>query len=198
MSGASTDSRTPYHGLNMRVIHLLWEGPYSLKQLINKSNRPDDSKKDYGLYQVYGDHVVYGPGSLLYIGKACDQTFFTRLKQHADWCDECEADRLSLDVYLGRLIRQSDNQMTPSDETWSEEISHAEKLLIFSHSPAWNSSSINTVRDAEVKDRHVLNWGKRGSLLPEVTGAYWSLLYYDNEIWPFYEWAGAKKAVQSP
>ena len=46
---------------------------------------------DYGLYQVYGRHVVFGSGSLLYVGRARDQTFGRRLQQHdAEWLREEE------------------------------------------------------------------------------------------------------------
>jgi hypothetical protein len=42
-----------------RIIHIEWEGPYSLNQL--------DTLKD--LYQIYGHHSVYGSNVLLYIGQ---------------------------------------------------------------------------------------------------------------------------------
>lgn len=33
-----------------RIIHIEWEGPYSLNQL----DTLKDLRKDYGLYQIYG------------------------------------------------------------------------------------------------------------------------------------------------
>jgi hypothetical protein len=47
-----------------RIIHIEWEGPYSLSQL----DTLNDLRKDYGLYQIYGHHPIYGSNVLLYIG----------------------------------------------------------------------------------------------------------------------------------
>ena len=183
MPDVSTVSRTPSHELNMRVIHLLWEGPTSLKELVENDKEPPSKKVDKGLYQVYGSHPVYGPKVLLYIGMTCE-TFAQRLREHyAEWRNIGVPDYLTLDVYLGRLMRQSKDH-TPTD--WSDQIKRIEKLLIFAHAPAWNSSSINTGPDQEIKNLHVLNWGQRGSLLPELTGAYWSSRYDTDDYWPYY------------
>ena len=48
---------------NERIIHVQWQGPFSLSDL-SKLSAP----RDRGLYQVYGHHPVYGPCTLLYIG----------------------------------------------------------------------------------------------------------------------------------
>jgi hypothetical protein len=37
---------------------------------------------DYGLYQIYAHHLVFGSGALVYIGKAQEQTFGVRIAQH--------------------------------------------------------------------------------------------------------------------
>jgi hypothetical protein len=51
------------------VIHLQWE-----EHKWDDFNFSDfNSEKDYGIYQFYGDHPVYGENTLLYIGKARDQ-----------------------------------------------------------------------------------------------------------------------------
>ena len=63
--------------MNTHEIHLAWEGPFRLDNL----SKLQDENKDYGVYQIYGRHLVYGSGVLLYIGKASDQTFGKRISQ---------------------------------------------------------------------------------------------------------------------
>ena len=60
----------------MTVIHVQWDGPFTLEQILELN---DDF--DYGVYQVYGSHPIYGSDVLLYIGKASQQTFSVRIKQ---------------------------------------------------------------------------------------------------------------------
>ena len=47
----------------MRSVTIEWEGPFSLDYVIEELN----GKDNYGLYQIYGTHIVYGAGSLLYL-----------------------------------------------------------------------------------------------------------------------------------
>lgn len=58
-------------------IHIEWEGP----KLLSDINNLNDPKYDYGVYQIYGGHPVYGTNILLYIGKADKQTFGVRINQ---------------------------------------------------------------------------------------------------------------------
>jgi hypothetical protein len=58
-------------------IHIYWEGLFTLDQL----TEIQDNTRDYGVYQIYGGHPVYGSNVLLYIGKADRQTFGTRVSQ---------------------------------------------------------------------------------------------------------------------
>jgi hypothetical protein len=78
------------------LIHVQWEGPKTWKQK-NKLDGP----KDYGVYQFYGCHPVYGVDTLLYIGKASKQTFAMRLKQETDWMSHQDFEGLK--IYIGRL-----------------------------------------------------------------------------------------------
>jgi hypothetical protein len=105
---------------------------------------------------------------LLYIGKAQEQTFGVRLSQEG-WKAWQEGNG-TVEVYLGRLSGST----TPDDQSWSDQISRVERLLIYSHLPAHNASGLNTNNDPYVHELHVLNWGDRGYLLPEVSGARWS------------------------
>src|SRR5699024_4002576 len=117
---------------------------------------------DYGIYQIYGNHIVYGENVLLYIGQANEQTFYTRITQHAYWLEN------HFSFYIGRLI----GQLTPSYEKWHK-ISAAEQLLINIHAPAYNTANINSVYVDKVGHLHILNVVKYKSLLPEVSGTRW-------------------------
>ena len=43
-----------------RLIRIKWDGPYDLEQAKCLSG-----KEDYGMYQIYGRHVIFGKDSLL-------------------------------------------------------------------------------------------------------------------------------------
>ena len=116
----------------MRSVRVEWEGPFCLDYVIEELNRKDD----YGLYQIYGTHIVYGASSLLYIGKAEGLTFSQRFSQHrSEWLSD-----------------------------WREVLRDAEALTIYWHSPAYNSSNIETYNGQQLK---VANRGDRGALCAE-------------------------------
>lgn len=104
----------------------------SLEEVL-EFNHPDD---DSGIYQVYGDHIVFGPQSLLYIGKAQDQSFRERFLQHSKgWiCEE-----VNPKVFIGR-IHADDSE---SDSDWKILVDAVEALTIYWHSPPYNSQHIN-------------------------------------------------------
>ena len=144
----------------MTVIHLQWDGPFTLEEV-----REMNADHDYGVYQVYGSHPVYGSDVLLYIGKAGEQTFSVRLQQEF-W--HYNQDARNIRYYVGRLA----GERTPKDAEWGHQIELVETLLIHSHWPAANSRNIQTLggQAAEMADIHVLNWGQRRTLLSEVSG----------------------------
>jgi hypothetical protein len=148
-------------------IHIAWDGPYLISQL---SHLQDDTK-DYGVYQIYGGHPIYGSDVLLYIGKADQQTFGTRIGQE-NWIWNLDSGRVQ--IYVGRLS----GHRTPDLEGWSAEIAKAEKLLIYSHVPACNSQFINLREDNDLEDVHVMNWGNHRDLMPEASGRRWTRKYY--------------------
>ena len=144
------------------IIHIDWQGPFTEKEA-----RDLDGAQDFGLYQWYGHHPVYGLNSLLYIGKAEKQTFGQRLRQEnwEHWNPEVTT------IYVGRI--SSD---TPLDvKEWERQINLAERIIIFSHSPAFNTASLNNIRhDKSEDDVRVFNWGMRRCLLPEVSISRWT------------------------
>jgi len=148
------------------IIHICWTGPYNPDDVIKFS----DPQRDIGLYQTYGVHFCYGPDSLLYIGQTTEN-FAVRLRTGRT--PHYPESRLIYEphptFYLGRLA---------GVDKCSEvvrQIGLAEKLLIFVHSPAYNSNFISGNTDlSDVKDIHVFNWGQYRSLLPEVSRARWT------------------------
>ncbi|CAM5734274.1 hypothetical protein SAFG77S_11602 [Streptomyces afghaniensis] len=147
----------------LKLIQIEWQGPFTLDEL----NLLTDDSHDYGIYQIYGKHLVYGKDVLLYIGKADQQTIGKRVSQENWWNTN---DSKQLKIYAGRLAGVS----TPNDELWSKEIDLAERLLISVHKPAYNSKSLSLIRDAELQDIHILNWGDHRDLLPEISGLRWT------------------------
>lgn len=143
----------------MLDIHINWDGPYTLAETKNLN-----SDSDFGIYQYYGSHPVYGSNVLVYIGKAEKQTFAQRLLQHNWhlWLPDIT------EVYVGKICSEA----PLNNAEWERLIDLAERILIFSHSPAFNSSNLNLIGN-NGGDTRVINWGKRKSLLPEVSISRW-------------------------
>ncbi len=148
----------------MKLIHIDWDGPFKLSEITNIT----DIEIDYGVYQIYGSHIVYGGDTLLYIGKADRQTIGKRISQEHWWWDTNDPNNLQ--IYIGRLAGET----TPSDNQWSEEIDLVEKLLINVHKPSYNTQNLITIPDQRLQNIHILNWGYYRDLLAEVSGLRWS------------------------
>lgn len=146
-----------------RLVQLQWEGPYKLTDIPSLNNE----EWDYGIYQIYGKHPVYGSDVLLYIGKADLQTLGKRISQE-NWLDTNDSNNTK--IYVGRLHGPE----IQSEEEWSVEIDLAERLLIYVHKPAYNARSITSLPDSKLQDMHLLNWGHHRDLLPEVSGLRWT------------------------
>jgi hypothetical protein len=167
----------------MKNIRIEWDGPYTLDDIGYyetadvckyelKNAKLNDDCKDYGVYQVYGAHPIYGNDVLLYIGQAAQQTFAKRLSQEG-W--EYNQDYKNVKLYVGRLFSE---QQPVSLERWDELIDIAEKMLIFSHEPARNSSNIlNVLKNKNVlkrfEDIRIFNYDNYRSLMPEISGELW-------------------------
>ncbi len=152
--------------MSEHVIHIEWTGPHAPSELVNLCK-----SIDYGIYAIYGHHPVYGSDTLLYVGKAQDQTFGQRIRQEG-WDKGSMEDPAHTEIYVGRLKGPD----TPPLEVWKKEIDLAEKLLIHTHGPAYNSQQIGEVSesDSEVCDIRVLNWGSHRAVRPEISGLRWT------------------------
>ena len=141
----------------MRSVTVEWEGPLSLDYVIDELNGEDDS----GLYQIYGTHIVYGANSLLYIGKAEGLTFSQRFSQHrSEWLSEEEG----VSIRIGRIATDSYAYDPPDWSDWRKVLRDAEALTIYWHSPAYNSSNIETYNGQRLK---VVNRGEYRCLQTE-------------------------------
>ena len=169
-----------------KIIRIEWEGPYTLfdigyieenDQYKLSNAKLNDDKIDYGLYQIYGYHPVYGNNVLLYIGKTNKQTFAKRISDEG-W--EYNPDFKNIQIYVGRLFYKK----SPSEKEWLNQINQAEKMLIYSHEPARNSSNIlNITKDKkflkEFENIRILNYDSHKSLMPEVSGKLWVQFFND-------------------
>ena len=160
---------------NSVIIRISWDGPYTLNNL----SEIDDEVADYGVYQIYGAHPIYGNDVLLYIGKADLQTFKTRIGQEG-WVYNCDSKNVK--IYVGRLS----GDKTPTANQWSREITLAEKLLIYSHAPARNTQYLNSIPISDILNVHVLNFGNHRSLLPEVSGGRYTDKFCDSPTYDVY------------
>lgn len=155
--------------IEIQIINLFWEGPYSYDQILDM-----DGLSDYGIYQIYGTHSVYGSDTLLYIGRANDQTFKSRFsqsdRQHMDdiWSDNT----VSIRIHTGRIHVLNGEEPLGNSE-WGKQIDFAERLLIAANSPAYNAQGVWGLKEEETQyeDYLVLSWGAYGCLMPEVSGA---------------------------
>ena len=84
---------------NLTVIEILWEGPLKIEDAKKKT----DKDTDYGLYQVYGTHNIYGANTLLYIGKASEQELGNRILQHDSWTS---IEQSELTIYFGFPVKR--------------------------------------------------------------------------------------------
>jgi hypothetical protein len=137
--------------ISIDIIEILWDGPYKI-QGSDKFKR----NSDYGIYQIYGTHNIYGAETLLYIGKAESRTFSSRFAEHKEWV---EWEPTPVDIYLGRL---GGIDKTLKGNLWEDQIDRAERLLIYYCSPPYNSKGLNEY--GKMPSTVVLNYGKRKHL----------------------------------
>jgi hypothetical protein len=170
------------------IIHIEWDGPCSLQNVQKDLIGPSD----YGVYQIYGGHPVYGSSALLYIGLAAAQSFGERIPREKQWLDNRDAGRI--EVYIGRLSGSE----TPANDTWERNIKLAERLLIYAHAPPHNTQKSLANLEPDLRFVRVLNWGKHRDLLPEVSGARWSSRFDDIPNYhPFREKPAEAKSITS-
>jgi hypothetical protein len=147
------------------IIH--WEGPFTLEE----TRRMKGKKSGYVLYQLSGQHHLYGANVLLYIGQT-SKGIKTRLGQHDEWiADEYDEMR----VRLGSIGKFSSwdsfgKTKTPFPNPCTKIVEKMERLLIFACQPAYNLANKNDARDAE--EIRIFNTGRSGPIFPEISSWY--------------------------
>ena len=125
-----------------KIIKVQWDGPFTYEEV-----KQFNGKKDYGIYIAFGNHRIYGMDSLLYVGKAFDQTFLMRINQHTDWPG-------TEYYYLGRICGIGKTTY----KTWHEEVDYLETQIIQHCLPSWNASKLNyTNKTYEFENPIILN-----------------------------------------
>ena len=124
------------------TLTFIWEGPFKpgqvISQLTDAGKPPDYDGNDYGLYQIYGRHLISGPDALLYVGEATQQTFSARLRQHQSWL----VDEWPVQVYVGRIYSPRRHSAKDQWGGWRRDVLMAEMLIIYKYSPHYNSVHI--------------------------------------------------------
>jgi excinuclease UvrABC nuclease subunit len=122
---------------------------------------PDDNSKispKGGVYQIYGDHPIYGQNILLYIGKADNL--------HARFVGGHLANEES-------FITRQPNISFRYALVDKEQIDIVEQILIVMHKPSFNSAHIiNINKKFKEEAYYIQNHGERSLLHLEVTNYY--------------------------
>ncbi len=126
----------------MLQLPISWDGPYTphqvMKQFTDGGGAPDYDGDDYGLYQIYGRHVLGDRDALLYVGETTEPTFSGRLRQHESWLIH----EWPVRVYVGRMYSPRRHTARNGWATWKADVLLAEQIMIYTYSPHYNSSSI--------------------------------------------------------
>lgn len=128
------------------IIEIEWEGPLSIEEVIsdkNSSGSESDnwSGEDYGIYQIYGPHILNKEDALLYVGQVADDTFSLRFQDHKR--NLLIDDNLKkIKIYLGRLKDPLKYTSRDNWEVWYRDVDIVEAVLIYKYTPHYNSARI--------------------------------------------------------
>jgi hypothetical protein len=122
--------------IQLEVIDLHWKGAFRLKYDYSSNSYfplensiPSIFLKNVGLYQIYGNHPVYGSDVLLYIGKT-DISFQDRFSGHF-------RSGIFYDYYTNLSVYLAPWKL-PDEDPKIGLMELVESVLIFFHSPALN------------------------------------------------------------
>ena len=139
----------------LHSVMVEWEGDFKIDEVLQMTKTDD-----YGLYQIYGDHAVYGPCSLLYIGET-DKTFGQRIADHkSEWLQDQDVEKVR--IHVGRIVSYYD------EYDRKQLIKDTEALTIYKHQPARNSKNIDRYNGRLLK---VVNTGEYGNLHQEYVSS---------------------------
>lgn len=146
-----------------RIVDVRWIGPFKWAEA--DANMQDN----HMVYALYGQHHVYGRGSLLYIERTNDKG--ARLSAHDKWVryeyDEVEFRCGSIGFYKDSESWKAVKEYPrPADDALADAV---ESLLILGHQPTYNT--LKKVRP-DVSHLRVFNSGHFVPLMPETSTLY--------------------------
>lgn len=148
-------------------IDVEWEGPFSINKIIKEMDdcgkSPAWDGKDYGLYQIYGRHILYEKNTLLYVGKTTERTFSKRFNEHRQWLLK-DQDERDIHIYLGRIYNFKRHSKRDKWKSWKEDVGDAEKILIYKYSPNYNGRELSKIPELHHQEVQLVHRGKRGRL----------------------------------
>lgn len=154
--------------INFDVVDIDWEGPFQVEYDRNldkyqTNSIPEELICQFGIYQIYGRHPVYGKDTLLYIGEtqeglSKERNFRSRLKEHLSNGARFFG-HTNLSIHLGPL------SLPP------EIIKKVESILIYCHAPALNRHYIDGPAEGS-ETILVRNWSFVGSLESACIGLW--------------------------
>jgi len=150
-----------------KIYEVYWSGPYSLNKA--KNLKPKKANK-FVLYKIYQTHPLYGPDSLVYIGKT-ERGGDTRINEHSDWLDYDKYGKPK--IYFASIGEFTDWESTPDkhfEPIDSSIIGDVEALLIYAHQPAYNTMNKKTA--GRSRGIRVFNTGEYGALQDEVSALF--------------------------
>lgn len=118
------------------IIAINWEGPLNIEEVIKSKN---NEVRDYGVYQIYGHHILYKDNTLLYVGQAAKETFSQRFRDHERNLLK-DDDPRQIRIYLGRLKDSSKYMARDKWRIWYRDVDIAESILIYKYLPPYNGS----------------------------------------------------------
>ena len=137
---------------------------WSKKKPVKKAEdlKKFDVKRTDVLYQIYGDHHIYGRDTLLYIGISidADRRFNAHLNGVFDYVN-------NLSVSIGEIENYDK----------SFELQIPESVLIANHKPSFNKDFIHDLPPIARKNRIIIiNNGNNGMLKTCCTNYWWPLI----------------------
>jgi len=131
----------------MEWLKVEWKGTYPISTAQQRVEA-----RGVGVYAIY-EMQGSTPSKLLYVGETYRQTFSKRLKQHKkEWLDAIKARTA---ICFGAVCLPEGKRIS------SQRVLDAEKFLIHSHRPPYNTIS---KRGYNGRDMMLINIGKTGKL----------------------------------
>ena len=146
------------------IIGINWEGPLNIGEVIRGKN---NDVSDYGVYQIYGHHILYKDNALLYIGIAAKETFSYRFREHKINLLK-DDDQGKIKIYLG-MLRDSSEYVSKDDwEVYYRDAHFVEDILIYKYLPSYNGCGQGDYPKLDpYKEIKLVHKGDRGRLEPE-------------------------------